>query len=172
QAEWDLSPSDGDPLELEFIYQEYNGSSWGNLVRFSPRDIRSDFHYTATPNHGHWHEGIGLIDDGTSVYFIAQLGFLVNETDFPIFWKLKSDGTAFEDIAANYYSREYESYSVSSGFSGEWGWTTNQIGCIVAGKPIIACATSDSWDLGMYVVSLGENGDGVGWQKAKDNVDL
>lgn len=172
QAEWDRAPVDGDPKELEFIYQEYNGSSWGNLVRFTPRDVRSGFHSTAIPDNGHWHEGIGLFDGGGRVYLCAQLGFAVNTTDYPIFFRLKSDGSAFEDVATDFFSKEYQPFDEATSFGGEWGWTTNGIGAICAGKPIVALSTAETWDLGVAVVSLGENGDGVGWTAAKENVDL
>jgi len=166
QAEWDQAPADGDDIELEFIYQEYDGGSWGNLVRFTPRDVWTGLLYTATPDHGHWHEGLGLVDDGHVPYLFAQLGMFTNASDHSVVGKMKSDGSAFAPVGSGFPDQELTPYNGDT-----WSYAMNGVGGLIGGIPILVTKNPDGWGLGFAIISKGENGSGTGWQKASEHVD-
>jgi hypothetical protein len=164
QADWLGADVDGDPIILEFIYQEYSGSSWGNLVRFIPETVWTGLF--ANLGHGNWHEGFGLTDDGKVPYLFAQLGWFINASDHVIVGKMKPDGSAFDPVGAGFPDQELSQY-----YGDTWSYALNGVGGVISGVPILVCKAFDGWGNGHAIISKGENGTGTGWQKAKEHVD-
>jgi hypothetical protein len=109
----------------EFIYTEFNGSSFSTPLQFTGLDIfpsnavtfdldgYAQYGVIAGPAgygsdyFGHWQQGMNLINNGTDVLFAVALGFENSFVDRVVVMKLKSDGSAFEPYISEFKQTDY-----------------------------------------------------------------
>jgi len=148
----------------EFYYQEYNGATWDNQIKFNfPQywpNATALFHEVThaylgrAVNTGHWQIGLSLADDGTTVYFGAVLGYGPAQRDGTWVIKLKADGTDFERAC----EQSLEQMIMLS------NRTTFQLASLSTGNMI--AISDDFLHRTIFVMLLRDSGTNQGWTAA------
>lgn len=147
-----------------FAYFEYNGTTWENeLYMIEGVDVYPDVEQSGDPAKaelgfaqtrdnftnwerirwaGGWTQGFSLYHDGRVPYIFSQKGYRFSEIDHVYAVKLKSDGTAWEEVGIGFADQE-----ISPDEFGGWADVTTSGGLIVAGKPVLLWSNGGGWDL-------------------------
>jgi hypothetical protein len=147
-----------DGVYNDFIYSEYNGSSWSNTLQFIAKAVWNDLQGTSgNQDFGHYHQGFAFIDDGSvPVWAVALL--CSGGTDGAVA-KMKSDGSAFEP----YTDHAHPSY-VSANFTNP-----TAIDAVYVGSTLMVLERSSGFGDTLVVVDE-DIGTGQGYHvAAKEN---
>jgi hypothetical protein len=151
----------------EFVYFEYDGSSWGNNIQ-SRADLFLDGSKLigGSQSSGNWCRGLSIFDNGTKPYFCAHLGYL-NNSDKTAIWTIEDDGSAFLSSLTNPFPSESETGRFLAG-GDSWG----SADCVFLKDNTTIVLTSqqrigtDFEDGGMSMMIMREGGNGRNWMSA------
>lgn len=165
-----------------YIYSEYNGSSWSNTLQFFADDmgfIMGEDRYghgtLGQPFWDWWAQGFSLLDTSKELLLFICAGHS-GYSDRGIVAKLKPDGSAFEtlspgigpnDTGAGFWSYLGDPYRFSTGRWGA-GWEFPSVDAAADSKGNVFClfTTSTTDQFADQVIMLADPGTGDGWMLA------